>query len=506
MMQNEKRRKLKESAAIFGLVFTIASAVFIIALSRSFFAEARLTDRLFDAGVDSVGALFCAALFFGCMKQDGSGIGYLRGLIVMVSACFAVNEAMYVTLGVPEQRTVCFALCLVSKLLDLLMIYLFYSYVKVTLGFEGKLARLADKIIPVLLAMQVLVLFSNIFTPITFYLDDAAMYQPTAFSQAEDIYLAITSILTAILILMSHNPPTQKAAALTFILFPLVQYALLEGRFGNASQYGVVLMSLIIMYCVIFIDKSKTLASTQTDLLIASKIQADALPPAEPEFEHFPELVLRGSMNTAKEVGGDFYDYFPIDENRLCFLIADVSGKGTPAALFMMTAKTMIKDYALTKETTSEIFTAVNARLCENNEEGMFATAWIGIVDTRTMTLQYTNAGHNFPVLQRKGHPCERMEKTHGLFLGGMEYTRYKQDEITLKPGDRLLLYTDGVTEAHSRDHSIYGTDRLEQIVEDTRDAPGERVLASILEDIRAFADGAAQFDDITMVVLTIKE
>ena len=499
-------KKLKENAAVFGLIFTIASAVFIIALSIPFFTEARLKDSLFDAGVDSIGALFSAALFFGCMKQSGSGIGYLRSLIVFVSACFAVNEAILFTVRIPEQSTVCFVLCLVSKLLDLAMIYFFYSYVKVTLGFNGKLARLAEKIIPVLLVLETLVLLSNVFYPTTFYLDDAGMYQTSAFSFAEDIYLAVTSVLTAVLIIISHNPRNQKAAALTFILFPLIEYVLMEGQFGNASQYGMVLMSLVIMYCVIFIDKSKTLASTQTDLRIASKIQADALPPAAPTFENFPGIVLRGSMNTAKEVGGDFYDYFPIDENRICFLIADVSGKGTPAALFMMTAKTMIKDYALTKDTTSEIFTAVNARLCENNDEGMFATAWIGILDKRTMVLQYTNAGHNYPVLQRKGQPCELIEKVHGLFLAGMEFTRYKQGELTLEPGDRLLLYTDGVTEAHDRENALYGTERLEKMLEAVKDEPGEKVLDEVLADIGVFADGVPQFDDITMVVLTVKE
>ena len=208
---------------------------------------------------------------------------------------------------------------------------------------------------------------------LTLDMNDVEYASSAALFWAEDIYLAVTSVLTAIMIIMSHNPRNQKVAALTFILFPLIEYALMGGKFGNAAQYGMVLMSLIIMYCIIFIEKSKMLASTQTDLLIASKIQADALPPTVPDFEDFPQIILRGSMNTAKEVGGDFYDYFPIDENRICFLIADVSGKGTPAALFMMTSKTMIKDYALTKDTTSEIFTAVNARLCEHNDEGMFA-------------------------------------------------------------------------------------------------------------------------------------
>ena len=499
-------KKLKENAAILGLIFSIVSAVFIIVLSIMFFTEQRLKNRLFDAGVDSVGSLFCAALFFGCMKQDGNGIGNLRSLIVLVSTNFAVNEAICYTVSVPEQSTICFTLCLISKLLDLVMIYLFYSYVKSTLGFKGKLAKLSEKIIPVLMLFETLVILSNIFFSTTFYLNSDGMYQSAALYWAEDIYLAVTSVLTAIMIIMSHNPRNQKVAALTFILFPLIEYALMGGKFGNAAQYGMVLMSLIIMYCIIFIEKSKMLASTQTDLLIASKIQADALPPTVPDFEDFPQIILRGSMNTAKEVGGDFYDYFPIDENRICFLIADVSGKGTPAALFMMTSKTMIKDYALTKDTTSEIFTAVNARLCEHNDEGMFATAWIGILDTRTMTLQYTNAGHNYPILQRKAQPCELIESVHGLFLGGMEFTKYKQAEITLEPGDRLLLYTDGVTEAHDRDNTLYGTERLVKILESTGDEPGEKALESILGDISVFAEGVPQFDDITMVVLTIKE
>ena len=499
-------KMLKDSRTIFGLVFTIASALFVIAFSSPFFFEERLEPYLYNAGIDSMGALICAALYYGCMKQEGSGIKLFRALILLVCSCFIVNEVICFTKGVPDYRVICYVFCLLSKLIDLALIYLFYLYVRETLGLEGKLANFAKVFLPILLIVQTLILLSNLITPVTFTVTAEGLYQETEIYLLEEIFLAAASVLTTVMVLMSHNPFNQKAAALTFIFLPLIEYVILGGSFGEARQYGIILMSLIVMYCVISNVKSRKLEATQTDLRIATKIQSGALPPPSPEFAEHPGLELRCSMNNAKEVGGDFYDFFPLDENRVCFLIADVSGKGTPAALFMMTAKTMIKDYALTHETTSEIYTLVNARLCENNDEGMFATSWIGILDTRTMTLQYTNAGHNYPMLQRKGEPCEEIRKNHGLFLGGMEFTRYKQDELQLAPGDRLYLYTDGVTEAHNKKNELYGEERLKTVLEQTRDSTGEQTLESILADINVHADGVPQFDDITMVILTIEE
>ena len=271
-------------------------------------------------------------------------------------------------------------------------------------------------------------------------------------------------------------------------------------------------VSIALVYLVTNVSTHTVLKSRakveaiETDLRIASKIQTDALPPTTPEFDKYLNIDMKCCLNTAKEVGGDFYDYFFIDENRMCFLIADVSGKGTPAALFMMTAKTIIKDYALFKESTSEILNEANVRLCENNKESMFATVWIGILDIRTMTLQYTNAGHNYPILQRKGKGCEELETVHGLMLAAFDNTQYDQSEIHLEKGDRLLLYTDGATEAHNKDNELYGVERVERMLEDTRDCSGETTLDRMVENINTFAKGVSQFDDITMVIISIKE
>ena len=256
----------------------------------------------------------------------------------------------------------------------------------------------------------------------------------------------------------------------------------------------------------LLLDSQAKMEAVENDLRFASKIQSDALPPVAPEFADHLDLNLRASMNTAREVGGDFYDYFAIDDHRFCILIADVSGKGTPAALFMMTVKTMIKDYAMTSNSTSEVFTSVNQRLCENNDENMFATAWIGILDTDTMIMQYTNAGHNYPFILHGNESCELLKVNHGLFLAGMDGTKYKQSEIELHGGDRIFLYTDGVTEAHSKDKELYGDDRLKNVLTVTAEESGDAVLHKVFDDVMSFSQGEPQFDDITMMVLTIKK
>ena len=501
--------KLKERSALFGLIFAIAAALATVGMTWVAYldeqAYTRMQSFLFDCGVDTIGALISAGLYYGCMRQVGDGTRAFKTLNVFVSASFVVNFLLYFTMGAPGEEVYTFLFVLLSKLFDLAMIYFFYQYVRNTLGFEGKLARLAEKAIPILLALECLVILSNLFCPTTFLVDEAGVYQATDASVLEDVALIVVSVATTILIIRCKRPLNQKVAGLTFILLPLLNYAMVGGTFGNASQYGMILVSLIIMYYIIFNDKSSKLAATQSELNMATEIQVNALPLISPEFTDGEEFELYASMNPAKEVGGDFYDFFMIDKDHLCVLIADVSGKGVPAALFMMTAKTMIKDYALTKDSTSATFTAVNARLCENNKAGMFATAWIGILDLRTRTLQYTNAGHNYPILIRKDQPCEELKKVHGLFLAGMEFTRYKQGELRLEPGDRLLLYTDGVVEAHDKTNGLYGMERLEAVLDGARDQTGEQTLGRIFDDVNEYAAGVPQFDDITMVVLTIK-
>jgi len=240
------------------------------------------------------------------------------------------------------------------------------------------------------------------------------------------------------------------------------------------------------------------------ELDVAKKIQASMLPSIFPPFPDRREFDLYASMEPAKEVGGDFYDFFLLDENTLAAVVADVSGKGVPAALFMVIAKTLIKNNAQLGKTPKAVFEAVNNILCENNDAGMFVTAFMGYLEIPTGRFTFVNAGHNPPLLLSGGR-FDRLQTKPGFVLAGMEDMRYEQNEIVLSQGDGLFLYTDGVTEAVNRDLELFGDSRLLKTVGRYPDLPPEELAATVKREIDAFAGGAEQADDITMLALRYK-
>ena len=241
------------------------------------------------------------------------------------------------------------------------------------------------------------------------------------------------------------------------------------------------------------------------EMEFAREVQNSALPSGSLAGHGF---VVLGSMQAAKDVGGDFYDYFLIGEDKLGIVVADVSGKGVPAALFMMTAKTLIKNFVLGGKTPAEALRFANVQLCENNEKGMFVTVWLGILDLTDGRMEFANAAHNPPLLKKDGEPFQYMDYKkyrRGLVLGGLEETQYRNNEIFLSQGDVLFLYTDGVTEAANRDLKLYGEERLKACMEANYKLAPEVLLRAVRSDIDDFAAGMEQYDDITMVLLKMR-
>ena len=242
-----------------------------------------------------------------------------------------------------------------------------------------------------------------------------------------------------------------------------------------------------------------------TELALATRIQADMLPNTYPAFPDRPEFDIYASMDPAKEVGGDFYDFFLVDSDHLCMVMADVSGKGVPAALFMMASRIILASYAKQGMSPAEIMRSTNETICQNNREEMFVTVWLGILEISTGKIRAANAGHEYPVLMQPGGKCELYKDKHGFVLGGMDGVKYKEYEFTLQPGARLFLYTDGVPEATNAGNELFGTDRMLDALNEDMSADPQQVLHQVRSAVDSFVGNAEQFDDLTMLCLEYK-
>ena len=241
------------------------------------------------------------------------------------------------------------------------------------------------------------------------------------------------------------------------------------------------------------------------ELSVASRIQTSMLPSTFPPFPDRDGFDIYASMEPAKEVGGDFYDFFFVDDDHLCMVIADVAGKGVPAALFMMACKIILANNAKMGKSPAQILNDSNVSICSNNPEEMFITVWIGIFEISTGKLTAANAGHEYPVIRHPGGDFEVFKDPHGFILGGLNAFRYKEYELELEPGASLFVYTDGVPEATDGQEQLFGLERMVDALNSDSDTAPENVLARVREAVGVFVAGAEQFDDLTMMCLTYK-
>ncbi len=238
------------------------------------------------------------------------------------------------------------------------------------------------------------------------------------------------------------------------------------------------------------------------ELNVATQIQADMLPRIFPAFPERKEFDIYASMTPAKEVGGDFYDYFFVDDDHIALVIADVSGKGVPAALFMVIAKTLIKNIAQNtgSYSPSDILYVVNNQLCDGNEAELFVTVWLAIIELSTGKGYAANAGHEHPTLCKSGEKYELLKYRHSMAVAAMDGVPFSEHEFKLNPGDKVFVYTDGVAEATNKDDELYGTDRMMDALNKNPSAEPEELLHNVKESLQEFVGDAPQFDDVTML------
>ena len=258
-----------------------------------------------------------------------------------------------------------------------------------------------------------------------------------------------------------------------------------------------------------YIDRIETINAEkkrmEVELDLAARIQLSVLPDIFPPFRERSEFDIFALMDPARSVGGDFYDFFLIDEDHLGIVIVDVSGKGIPAALYMMVAKAVMQNNAFLDIPAEDILTKTNGALTANNDLDMFVTSWVGILEISSGKITAANAGHEYPAVKKANGHFELMKDRHGLVLGAMEDSRYKGYEITLEPGDTLFLYTDGVPEAANKESTMFGTDRMIEALNVDPGADPETLIRIVRHSVDLFTGDATQFDDITMVCLRYK-
>ena len=241
------------------------------------------------------------------------------------------------------------------------------------------------------------------------------------------------------------------------------------------------------------------------ELELATRIQADMLPNDFPAFPDRKDFDIYASMTPAREVGGDFYDFFLIDDDHLVIAIADVSGKGVPAALLMMVSMILIRTAAESGLSPAAVLEKVNDQLCSGNKEEMFVTVWLGILDLKTGLLTAANAGHEYPILKHAGEDFKLIKEPHGFVIGGLPEEKYEEYEWQLEPGSKVFVYTDGIPEAGQVRSDLFGTDRLIDALQKAKDECPKDILAAVDAAVDDFVSGAPQFDDLTMLCLEYK-
>lgn len=303
--------------------------------------------------------------------------------------------------------------------------------------------------------------------------------------------------------------PLEKTAYLSYEVLPIVAAGIQNFIYGISLSTLAFTFSVFLMFIVYEREYSVMMVAEKerihTELSLATAIQTSLLPHVFPPFPTRKEFDIFATTDPAREVGGDFYDFFLIDEDHLCLVMADVSGKGIPAALFMMISKTILQSCAMLGKSVAEILTKTNEGLTVNNQTGMFVTVWLGILEISTGKLTCANAGHEYPVIMRNGGKFEIFKDKHGFVIGGMEDIIYKEYEIQLDHGDKLFLYTDGIPEATDRAVRMYGTERMIAALNKNPGTDVKSLCQNVRTDINSFVKDAEQFDDMTMLCLEYK-
>ena len=466
----------------------------------------------FNTGEETFCVMVCVLMYFGCFvdrKNADKSVRMFMVLLLCAGSEQFLDICCRLMYGVAELRVLNSVVFTLYASISALESYQVWRYLRAYLDWEGTLARWCGRAMDTVVAFEQLLFLVNLFVPICFHVDEEGIPSAGDWFALTLLYLLASFVCGMLCLLRAKASLRNKLIIAVFFLLPLVQGFFPESPNG-ASLPGVSVLGTMLMYVVLVAERSKKLALTSAELNTATRIQANMLPNTFPAFPKRKEFELYATMDPAKEVGGDFYDFFLVDDDHLALVMADVSGKGVPAALFMMTARTFIKDAALEGLDPSSIMFRVNERLDENNKDGLFVTVWLGILEISTGELTYSDAGHEKLLLYQQGvwrflpkGGCTALAVLEPDEFDELpESYRYRNETIRLQSGDVVFQYTDGVTEATDAQEELFGDERLLNAINDAGGDTPEDLLPHVRRKIDEFVKDAPQFDDITMLGL----
>ena len=360
-------------------------------------------------------------------------------------------------------------------------------------------------------AVHILLLIVSQFSHLYYYYDADNMYHRSRQYIVSNIVPVLMMVLGAYLLVRYRSLIEKRVLAAFWIYLLLPLAAIVVQAFYSGIKFIMIATVGAAVYMFVAITSSLTekyenqqreSSRIETELSMANRIQADMLPNIFPAFPNRKEFDIYASMNPAKEVGGDFYDFFLIDDNHLGIVMADVSGKGVPAALFMMASKIVIQNCTIMNKDPKTALEVANEHICQNNREEMFVTVWLGILEISTGILRAVNAGHEYPILKRLGGEYTVYKDRHSFVVGGMAGIQYREYSIQLEKGSMVFLYTDGVVEATNRENEMYGIDRLLHALNGSENDNPMSTLNCVSQSVGDFVREAPQFDDLTMLCI----
>ena len=431
--------------------------------------------------------------------------GYIRIFVTLLSVgCFVLFlDILQMTVdGLVNYAILNRVICIFVFASETVFTFFFWLYITYVLKVKNKSMNVLKTIASLLLIVFYLIPFINFFYPLYFTIDDMGIYhRVTETWWICRIYIATIVIFVIISLFLSKEKRKTKIVIIIFMGLPLVAVGAGGYRYGVSILYSSMMVSLVLMYAMLFSNNEKQLYSKSKELGLATNIQQQMLPTIFPAFPDRKEFDVYAVMEPAKEVGGDFYDFFLIDDDHLGIVIADVSDKGVPAALFMMASKIMVQNYAMIGYSPKEVLTRVNKQICSNNQSEMFVTIWFGVLDLKTGVLTASNGGHERPIIKNPDGHFEVLNDKHNLVVGYFAETPYSEYCIKLEKGSKLYVYTDGVTQARD-DNSQFGMDRLVANLVALEEQTPDNICNGVLSELRTFMGDNLQFDDITMLCL----